>query len=82
MITERNPLFGPDNIYSVLKSTAIDMDDPTTAGFDTGFDFGTGFGLIQADAALALVPPLARSGPSCPGPPVAASRARSSSTVS
>jgi hypothetical protein len=36
-----------------LKATAIDMDDPSTAGFDKGFDFGTGHGLIQADAALA-----------------------------
>jgi hypothetical protein len=58
LITERNPSFGPDNLYSVLRSTAIDMDDPATAGFDAGFDFGTGFGLIQADAALDLVPPL------------------------
>ena len=57
MITERNLSFGPDNLYSVLKSTAIAMDDPATAG-DTGFDFGTGLGLIQADAALDLVPPL------------------------
>ena len=55
LMTERNPSFGPDNIYSVLKLTALDMDDPATAGFDTGFDFGTGFGLIQADVALALV---------------------------
>jgi subtilase family protein/hemolysin type calcium-binding protein len=43
----------PDAIYEALKATAIDMDDPNTAGFDKGFDFGTGHGLIQADAALA-----------------------------
>lgn len=43
----------PDAIYEALKATAIDMDDPSTAGFDKGFDFGTGHGLIQADAALA-----------------------------
>ncbi len=43
----------PDAIYEVLKATAIDMDDPQTPGFDNGFDFGTGHGLIQADAALA-----------------------------
>jgi hypothetical protein len=41
----------PDATYAALKATAIDMDDPSTGGFDTGFDFGTGFGLIQADAA-------------------------------
>jgi hypothetical protein len=66
LITERNPSFGPDNLYAVLKSTAIDMDDLATAGFDTGFDFGTGFGLIQADAALDLVPPLVEIRPVAP----------------
>jgi subtilase family protein len=45
----------PDAIYEALKTTAIDMDDPSTPGFDTGFDFGTGHGFIQADAALAEV---------------------------
>ncbi len=38
----------PEDIYSTLESTAIDMNDP-------GFDFDTGFGLIQADDALATV---------------------------
>ncbi len=28
------------------------MDDPLTPGFDRGFDFRTGFGLIQADIAV------------------------------
>jgi Ca2+-binding RTX toxin-like protein len=46
------PGTSPSAIYQALQSTAIDMDDPATAGFDTGYDFGTGFGLIQADAAL------------------------------
>jgi Ca2+-binding RTX toxin-like protein len=56
----------PDATYAALKATAIDMDDPSTGGFDTGFDFGTGFGLIQADAALGVIaPPL----PSPPGAP-------------
>ncbi len=56
LITDRNPGFGPDATYAVLKNTAADMDDPATAGLDIGFDFGTGFGLIQADAALDQVP--------------------------
>ncbi|MDQ3776293.1 MAG: S8 family serine peptidase [Pseudomonadota bacterium] len=47
----------PDATYAALKATAMDMDDPSTGGFDTGFDFGTGFGLIQADAALGEVAP-------------------------
>jgi len=52
------PDLTPDAIYAALKTTAIDMDDPTTPGFDAGFDTGTGFGLIQADAALGAVEPL------------------------
>ncbi len=79
LITHRNPSFGPDAIYSVLKGTAVDMDDPATAGFDIGFDFGTGFGLIQADAALAEVPPPPPPPPALPPPgprPVATCRAR------
>lgn len=40
------------NILSVMEQTALDMDDPFTAGFDTGFDFTTGYGFIQADKAL------------------------------
>jgi len=54
------PSLTPDATYAALKATALDMDDPSTGGFDPGFDFGTGFGLIQADAALgevALPPP-------------------------
>jgi hypothetical protein len=46
-----------DTMYAALKSTAIDMDDPSTPGFDTGFDFGTGFGLIQADRAVNAIAP-------------------------
>lgn len=42
----------PQDIYTALESSAIDMDDPFTAGFDVGYDFASGFGLIQADAAI------------------------------
>ncbi len=58
-----NAALTPDAIYGALKATAIDMDDPHTPGFDNGFDFGTGYGLIQADAALgaaAAPPPVCR----------------------
>ena len=58
LMKDLNPSLTPDTTYAALKTTAIDMDDPSTAGFDAGFDFGTGFGLIQADAALnEVVPP-------------------------
>ncbi len=59
LITDLNPSIGPDALYSVLKATAVDMDDPATPAFDTGFDCRTGFGLLQAEAALgaSLQPP-------------------------
>ncbi|UFH52854.1 S8 family serine peptidase [Spirosoma sp. KNUC1025] len=49
---------GPDDILLRLRTTAIDMDDPFTTGFDMGFDFRTGFGFIQADKALMYGQPL------------------------
>ena len=47
-----------DEVLRRLQSTAIDMDDPSTPGFDVGFDFRTGFGFIQADKALTFGDPL------------------------
>jgi cytoskeletal protein CcmA (bactofilin family) len=52
LMKQANPTLSPSQTFDVLRSTALDMDDPSTGGFDAGFDFGTGFGLIQADAAL------------------------------
>ncbi len=45
----------PSQVYSILQSTARDMDDPETVGFDIGFDFATGYGLIDAQAAVQAV---------------------------
>ena len=56
LLKGRNPAASPDDIYAVLKATAIDMDDPDIPGFQTGFDFRSGFGLIQADVALGAPP--------------------------
>ena len=42
----------PQEVYGALEQTAIDLDNPLTSEFDSGFDTATGFGLIQADAAL------------------------------
>nr|WKN37616.1 S8 family serine peptidase [Tunicatimonas sp. TK19036] len=42
-------------IERTLMNSAVDMDDPTTEGFDKGFDFKTGRGFVQADKALRLV---------------------------
>ncbi len=75
----------PDATYAALKTTAIDMDDPSTGGFDTGFDFGTGFGLIQADAALGEVasppPPPPPPGVTCNGLPVTIVGSNSNNTI-
>ena len=48
LVLEKQPAITPTGIYSTLASTAIDMGPP-------GFDFDSGFGLIQADAALQLL---------------------------
>jgi len=48
LLLQQQPALSPAAIYSALESTAIDMGPP-------GFDFDTGFGLIQADAALQAV---------------------------
>ena len=48
LMLELNPSLGFMDVYTDLQNTAIDMGPP-------GFDFDTGFGLIQADAALAII---------------------------
>ena len=45
----------PGSIRSVMQSTALDMDDPLTPGFDAGFDFRTGSGFLRADRAVQAV---------------------------
>ncbi len=49
LMLQLNPSLSPADVYSTLESTAIDMDV-------AGFDFNTGYGLIQADVALANIP--------------------------
>ncbi len=61
LLLEADPSLLPSEVYAALEQTALDMDDPLTTGFDTGFDFATGSGLIQVDAALSAV------AASCPG---------------
>jgi hypothetical protein len=54
LLLQANGSLTPAAIKTVLMNSAIDMDNPATPGFDTGFDAGTGAGLIQANAALAM----------------------------
>ena len=52
MLEKSNFTSTPEQIKQALISTTIDMDDPATPNFDTGFDFKTGYGFIQADDAI------------------------------
>lgn len=44
----------PRDVEHALIGSTDDMDDPTTQGFDTGFDYGTGYGFVRADLALGI----------------------------
>ncbi|MGH8581780.1 MAG: S8 family serine peptidase [Gammaproteobacteria bacterium] len=57
LLLEKNPHLSPRAVYEQLRYTAVDMDDPATSGFNAGFDFGTGYGLVDAVAAVVAVPP-------------------------
>ena len=61
LLQASNNSLSPEEIRSYLTSTAIDMDnpydnglqeDPNDPDFSTGFDFASGHGLVQADAAV------------------------------
>lgn len=55
LLLQADPSLSSTHIYNILQATALDMDDSSTPEFDVGFDFVTGYGLIQADRALSLV---------------------------
>ena len=57
LVLEADSSLLPAEVYTVLEETALDMDDPSTSGFDIGFDFASGYGFIQADNALEAVVP-------------------------
>ncbi|HEY4209369.1 MAG TPA: S8 family serine peptidase [Puia sp.] len=42
----------PAQIKGILQIHAADMDNPYTTGFDKGYDYATGYGLIRADQAV------------------------------
>jgi subtilisin family serine protease len=51
---KRNTLT-PSQIKGILTTHTWDMDNPYTPGFDVGFDFATGYGLIKATGAVGEV---------------------------
>jgi Subtilase family/FlgD Ig-like domain len=57
LLLQVTPTWSPQDLYTHLESTAIDMDDPLTGGFDTGFDFATGYGLVRAVTPTVSTPP-------------------------
>ena len=57
LMLQAKPTLTPNDAKTALIASCVDMDDPTTAGFDAGFDFFTGYGLIRADVAVQSVLP-------------------------
>ncbi len=57
LLLEKNPHLSPRAVYEQLRNTAVDMDDLAKSGFNVGFDFGTGYGLVDAQAAVVPLPP-------------------------
>lgn len=55
LVRSKNVELIPSEVYTKLENTAIDMDDPATGTFDTGYDRRTGHGFVQADQALQAV---------------------------
>ncbi|MEG4455499.1 S8 family serine peptidase [Microcoleus sp. N9_A1] len=55
LMLQANPRLTPAEINRALEQTALEMDDPNTPGFDVGFDYASGSGLIQADRAIAKI---------------------------
>ncbi len=44
-----------DQIRGIMTTNTVDMDNPFFPGFDKGFDFATGTGLLKADGAVGAV---------------------------
>ena len=42
----------PAEVKEILQLTAMDMDNPYTSGFDTGHDYATGYGFLNAYEAI------------------------------
>jgi hypothetical protein len=51
LMLQANSALSPTQIYTALRSSALPM------GATAGFNFTSGFGFVQADAAFALIPP-------------------------
>lgn len=52
LMRQANSILPATEIHKLLRDTAIDMDDPSTSGFDVGYDFGTGYGFVNGVEAI------------------------------
>ncbi len=52
LMLQGNPSLTATGIKNALIASCVDMDDPTTTGFDVGFDYASGAGFIKADVAV------------------------------
>ncbi|MFI4874001.1 MAG: S8 family peptidase, partial [Blastopirellula sp. JB062] len=52
LMRQANPSISALEIHQLMRETAIDMDDTATVGFDVGYDFGTGYGFVDGEAAV------------------------------
>jgi Subtilase family len=55
LLMEAGECLSPANLVMFLGDTALDMDSLSNPGFPDGFDDDSGYGLIDADAALTLL---------------------------
>jgi subtilisin family serine protease len=76
LLLEAVPSLSPSDLYSLLESTALDIDSPFNSGFPDGFDYESGFGLIQIDAALGEAQPVI-----CPSTPLQGCRTALKNTL-
>ena len=52
LMLQANPTLNRRQVENILKGSAADMDNPLTEEFDEGYDRKTGFGLVNAVAAV------------------------------
>jgi subtilisin family serine protease len=58
LLLQANPNLSPSDIFNILAETALPIPTPGLMALNTGnFNFDAGYGLIQADQALAEVVP-------------------------
>lgn len=55
LILQLLPDTNPDRLYRLLDGTTVPLDDPFTPGFDQGYNFATGSGIVDKDTVLKYV---------------------------